>query len=641
MQRWSWILLIVLVVASAMVACGNDDDDDSGADDDLIDDDIADDDLIDDDTADDDVTDDDIVDDDTTDDDTIDDDVVDDDTIDDDTIDDDTIDDDTIDDDTIDDDIVDDDTFTDDDTFPVDECSTLEDPADPGAFDTIAWEYGHDGDPDARTTNVQQYFFFPDFYVRFVRKIKMSAVPLHAVGYYPDGDGPFPLVLIVHGNHNPEELSYPGYDYLTSHLATHGFIAVSVEEDFLNGGVSGEMDARGIVLLRHLQLFREWNQDPAHPLYGKINMRQIGLAGHSRGGEGITAAWLFNTTKHNPADPLHKFHFRIRSLFAIAPVDGQLFMFPFNEVVLRNVDYFIMHGSHDGDVSDFQGHGAYDRALPVDEPGEAEKALLFAQGANHGQWNQVWAPGGDPYPPSYSNVPLMSADDQQMIGLLFMTGWFRWTLQGRACYRLMTAGEREFPSFPAITLNRQYQNEERLFLAHYQEDSDQATASYPGATISGPNLALWYEDDMPPGETMGVFNAWDTTGASYRIDLPASDDLDDMTHLSLNVGQVYESSDVYNIFGDPQDFAVQLVIDGVTSDPLIASDYRTLVSPCRVIYGGSYDRSKTVLDTLRIPLEDFDGGNPVLPSQVEAIILTYEQKPSGKLGIDEISFTVW
>ncbi|MEO8337978.1 MAG: alpha/beta hydrolase, partial [bacterium] len=39
----------------------------------------------------------------------------------------------------------------------------------------------------------------------------MKAVPLNGRVWYPEGPGPFPLVLVVHGNHNYEDHSDPGY----------------------------------------------------------------------------------------------------------------------------------------------------------------------------------------------------------------------------------------------------------------------------------------------------------------------------------------------------------------------------------------------------------------------------------------------
>ncbi len=77
--------------------------------------------------------------------------------------------------------------------------------------------------------------------------------PINGRVWYPDGPGPFPLVLIVHGNHNMREFSDPGYEYLGELLASRGFIMTSVDMNFVNGGIRGENDARGWLLLKHLQ----------------------------------------------------------------------------------------------------------------------------------------------------------------------------------------------------------------------------------------------------------------------------------------------------------------------------------------------------------------------------------------------------
>jgi len=97
-----------------------------------------------------------------------------------------------------------------------------------------------------------------------------TALPLQARVWYPDGDGPFPLVLIVHGNHSMEDFSDPGYGYLGELFASRGMILASVDENFLNSSISArvnlladrpglkeENDARGWVMLQHLAQWRE------------------------------------------------------------------------------------------------------------------------------------------------------------------------------------------------------------------------------------------------------------------------------------------------------------------------------------------------------------------------------------------------
>ena len=65
-------------------------------------------------------------------------------------------------------------------------------------------------------------------------------LPVNARVWYPDGPGPFPLVLIVHGNHDMRKFSDPGYAYLGEHLASRGFILASIDENFLNGDLRNE-----------------------------------------------------------------------------------------------------------------------------------------------------------------------------------------------------------------------------------------------------------------------------------------------------------------------------------------------------------------------------------------------------------------
>src|SRR6266851_7262701 len=119
-------------------------------------------------------------------------------------------------------------------------------------------------------------------------------VPLNGHICIPRGRGPFPLAVFVHGNHNPLENSTPGYLYLCSLLASHGIIAATIDVNFLNGGNFGENDGRAIVHLEHLKQFRVWNATAGHPLHGKVDLNRILIVGHSRGGEAVGHASLFN-----------------------------------------------------------------------------------------------------------------------------------------------------------------------------------------------------------------------------------------------------------------------------------------------------------------------------------------------------------
>jgi hypothetical protein len=85
-----------------------------------------------------------------------------------------------------------------------------------------------------------------------------EAAPVNGVARIPDGPGPFPLAVFVHGNHDAAENSTPGYVYLCELLASHGIVAASIDSNFLNGRNRGENDGRAIVILEHVRQFVSW-----------------------------------------------------------------------------------------------------------------------------------------------------------------------------------------------------------------------------------------------------------------------------------------------------------------------------------------------------------------------------------------------
>ena len=141
---------------------------------------------------------------------------------------------------------------------------------------------------------------------------KPDSFPLNARVWYPDGPGPFPLVLVAHGNHDMKDFSDPGYEYLGRHLASRGFILASLDMNFINGGIRGENDGRGWLFLKHLEAWKGFNADPENPFHGMVDMGNIGIMGHSRGGEAVGHAAAFNRLTHYPDDATLDLGVRLR-----------------------------------------------------------------------------------------------------------------------------------------------------------------------------------------------------------------------------------------------------------------------------------------------------------------------------------------
>ena len=219
-----------------------------------------------------------------------------------------------------------------------------------------------------------------------------DSFPINARVWHPDDPGPHPLVLVVHGNHNMRDFSDPGYDWLGELLASRGYILASVDMNFINGGIRQENDGRGWLLLKHLQAWRRFNDDPDGPFHNRVDMGNIALIGHSRGGEAVALAAAFNRLTRYPDDASLEFDFGfdIRAVVSIAPVDGQ-YLPADQRAPLHDVNYLVFHGSHDGDVTSFHGLRTFNRVQlrRGREPGEAPapdlfKSAVYVYRANHG-----------------------------------------------------------------------------------------------------------------------------------------------------------------------------------------------------------------------------------------------------------------
>jgi dienelactone hydrolase len=327
-----------------------------------------------------------------------------------------------------------------------------------------------------------------------------EGLPVNGRVWYPAGEGPFPLVLVVHGNHNPRDFSDPGYDYLGELLASRGFILASVDMNFLNGNIREENDGRGWMLLKHLEAWERFNAEPGGPMEGLVDMSRIGLMGHSRGGEAVGHAAAFNRLSRYPDDATVEFDFGfdIRGIVAIAPVDGQ-YLPTGRKVPVQDVNYLVFHGSHDGDVTSFHGLRQWDR-VSFSPGSDYFKSAIYMYRANHGQWNTVWnstdccgSRGGRVLDLSQ----LVAPEDQRRFAEIYVTAFLEVTLNGRDEWLPLfrdhrVAGEWLPPSMYVTRL----QHGSFTPWATFEEDIDVTSGTLPGVAISGTGLKTWKEEIM-------------------------------------------------------------------------------------------------------------------------------------------------
>ncbi len=326
-----------------------------------------------------------------------------------------------------------------------------------------------------------------------------DSFPINGRVWYPDGEGPFPVVLIVHGNHNMRDFSDPGYGYLGELLASRGYILTSVDMNFINGGIRGENDGRGWLLLEHLRAWKGFNEDPDSPFFGKADLDRVALIGHSRGGEAVGHAAAFNRLRYYPDDAslTFDFGFGVRSVIAIAPVDGQ-YLPTDRPVPVEDVNYLVFHGSHDGDVTSFHGLRQWSR-VTYTEPSDLFKSAVYVYRANHGQWNSVWGPhdNGPRSPRILDLEQLIPEEDQRRFGEVYVSAFLDATLKGAKQYLPMFRDHRVAADWlPKTMYFNQFQSASFRPLADFEGDIDITTGSRAGVTLAGDSLANWRESDL-------------------------------------------------------------------------------------------------------------------------------------------------
>ena len=326
-----------------------------------------------------------------------------------------------------------------------------------------------------------------------------DSFPINARVWYPDDPGPHSLVLVVHGNHNMRDFSDPGYDWLGELLASRGYILASVDMNFINGGIRGENDGRGWLLLKHLQAWQRFADDPDGPFHGRVDMGNIALIGHSRGGEAVGHAAAFNRLTRYPDDAELEFDFGfdIKAVIAIAPVDGQ-YLPADQRVPVENVNYLVFHGSHDGDVTSFHGLRQFNRVSFTDG-GDWFKSAVYVYRANHGQWNTVWgAHDNGPRSPRILELRgLLPPEDQREFGRVFVSSFLEITLKGDDRYRPLFRDHRVAGGWlPKTMYMTRFMDASFRPIADFEEDIDVTTGSAAGVSMLGRDFSTWREGQL-------------------------------------------------------------------------------------------------------------------------------------------------
>ena len=436
----------------------------------------------------------------------------------------------------------------------------------------------------------------------------------------------YPMVIVVHGN-SSALTSYLGYNYLLEHLAKNGFIAASIH---LNPGMAATGRAR--ILFEHINLLKT--------KFGTTAANNIGIMGHSRGGEAVVAA-----TRINHQEALGH---SINAVVSLAPTDWILhetFASPWSK------PYLVIYGSMDGDVAGVAQTGFF----LYDRTSGQPKCMVFVYGSTHGRYNTVW--GDTDITAGWSalgagDLPkLISADAHQKIAKGYMTAFFRLHLKAETRWSGIFRGEWrpaavEQADSGNVKLYIQYEDTVRREVDNFQ--GGHSAGAWLTSTIGGDDNSLPVDpaeneltllDIHSPHDTGGLELRWDALSDHLRFDIPAAQkNVTSFAALSFRVGQ--KTGSASNPAGLPQDLYATINDTSAKSRSVLISKFAEIPPPHE---RAKPQYTKSAMRTVRIPLHVYTiaiaGQTPVDLQNVESVTFDFNVKTAGEIHIDSVEFT--
>lgn len=465
------------------------------------------------------------------------------------------------------------------------------------------------------------------------------SVPLRAKVYFP-ADLPgatspaqisaakpsYPIVVVVHGNSH-FTTSYLGYEYLLEHLARNGFIAASIHLE-----IDQLATDRARILFNHLNIIKS--------MFAAKAANNVGLMGHSRGGEAVAVAARLNQQE--------SLGHQIKAVIALAPSDWiatEVFQAPWA------VPFLVVYGSMDGDIQgpEETGFALFDRSKDV------IRSMVFVYGATHGRFNSVWGDwdiyhSGDVGP---LDVPkIISLDAHQKVARGYMTAFVRQHQRGESQWAGMFTGEwvpsAVQSSDPKVRIYTQYFDPNRDVVDDFEgvhtATSWQTSTANGTVTDDGTLPSPPQEDDLAtldahsPHQTSGLLLRWDGTSDRLRYSVPGPmKNVTGFDAISFRITQRVGSSS--NPAG-PQDLRVALTDKSGKSRAVLVSKFAEIPEPHSRQY---HQYTKSAMRTVRIPLDSYTievlGADRVDLEKVSEVAFHFAAAPAGEVEIDSVEFT--
>ncbi len=459
-----------------------------------------------------------------------------------------------------------------------------------------------------------------------------------------------PLVVFAHGA-TPEDLSYRGYAYLQTLLASHGFVTVGIDtlpaQEVAYAYPEADTMHRAWLTLKNTERMVLQSGGPRfYPQMGGgvlevggrsvIDPTRIVLSGHSRGGEGIVLAsaqlrHLFDASHPFPASivPPNQTLYGFQNVIGLHDIAGTNFNLASDGNTPLDTPYLLTWGTLDRDVN-----GLYPEVQPSRRFRRATgmRAVNFVYTAQHGCFNQYW--GYDcSEAPWYSTM----SEAQRWTKGTFHT-WVQRVVRGpRPALDFTTRNADLFRAVGAdgipwkLVTRFSRGNSDGWFVIDDFETNLSPTLSSSGGTVEYDLVVD--EEDAEWWEGRHARLTWSGRSQFYTQKLLAGQrDWRGYRHLSLALGH-----EVVNGLGDvDNNFEITLTDESGNSSTLSSLEYGAVPRNDQYIFADN----RTKPQTYRFRLTDFDANGRALDlSRIVSVKLLFGtrhgSKPDGQIVVDD------
>lgn len=438
-------------------------------------------------------------------------------------------------------------------------------------------------------------------------------------------EGQHPLVVFGHGQYGlGAPTNYLGMTNLMNHLASWGYICVSVNLDVVQGGWSGYqygIPHRGELLLAAVDRMLQLNSDPNSLFHQKIDASKIMLIGHSRGGGGAISAVNRNLSQGSPR--------AIKAVATISPVDfGTL-------PIQASVPHLSLYGSWDGDLDDGEGPHIWDGGVRT-----ASKQLVEIYGANHFHFTDNITYAGE-------SVEI-TREDHHELAQGFINAWFDVHVRGdnRYDWPLYLVNQKDMR--PGVNKYLQILSNDYRVVDDGSPLGTEATNNLGGTNTF--NTLPLFDDRLLTSATDHFYNQseglvvhWDGTTDELVLAF-GNQNVSGYTYLHFRAAQRPNSP--LNTLDTFKNFRVQLTDASNTTAAVAIKDYlggQQYPDLSGSLSGSSTFQYKAIMRSFRIPLADFAGLNL---HNIKEIRFRFDRPDeagfknvTGAIAIDDIEFS--